>query len=100
MAVVAWYLITKTIPEMRADFRADLAALRGENEKLRKSIDTMREAQVESSKLEATELGRVRERLARIDAAISANNPRVEVQTGVGLVPITRDRKPREKDPE
>jgi hypothetical protein len=88
MALVAWYLITKTLPTQQKAFTEALSQIRKDNHELRATIDKMRDAQVESSKLEADAVVVVGTRLTRIEAALVAQSRGQSVMTtGVGLVP-------------
>lgn len=88
MALVAWYLITKTLPKQQEAFTAALEHLRQDNKDLRAALDKMRDAQVESSRAEAEAVGVVGNRLTRIESALVAQSAgRSTMTTGVGIVP-------------
>ena len=91
MAVVAWYLITRTLPQQKDDFLAELKAFRDELKAIREELKTMREKQFEGSKAEAAAVAKVENRLARIEAVIvSESDGRLTMETGVGIRPHPR----------
>lgn len=93
MAVMAWYLITKTLPRQQKAFTKALEHLRQDNKDLRGSLDKMRDAQATGSKSEALALGVVGNRLTRIEAALVARSGgRRVLTTANGIVPA--DTKP------
>ncbi len=95
MAVMAWYLVTKTLPKQQEAFTQALEHLRADNKELRDVMDKMRESQVKSSKAEAEAVVVVGTRLTRIETfLVSSSGGRVDMKTGVGITPVARDRKP------
>lgn len=86
MALVAWYLITRTLPSMTRIFQEELAALRADNAALRGELVKVRESHTDNSSRKIEAISRLDNRLSRVEATIVANSGgRISRATGVGI---------------
>ena len=97
MALVAWYLITRTLPGMTKIFQEELRALRSDNSALRDELDKVRETHTSNSNRKIEAIGKLNNRLSRVEATIVAQSGgRSSLDTEVGIQPEWLHKKPRD----